>query len=173
MNDFNLIASTYRFKEEEAQDEILDLLESFGDADAVCEITEIKGILLARCATNPITVVEKLKHIASTESWQIRYILRVLPVSRVVPTSIEDISSAVSEISGVIRPEDRFRITVEKRHTSLESLEVINALAPKIERVVDLEKPDWIVMVQILGAQTGVSIIRPDQTFSSVIEKRK
>lgn len=173
MNDFNLIASTYRFREEDAQDEILDLLECIGDADAICEITEIKGILLAQSAIDPITVVEKLKQIASAEPWQIRYILRVLPVSRVVPTKIDDISGAVSEISGVIRPEEKFRITVEKRHTSLESLEVINALASRIDRVVDLDRPDWVVLVQIVGSQTGVSIVRPDQTFSSVVEKRK
>ena len=173
MKQFNLIASTYRFKEEEAQDEILDLLESFGDAEAVCEITEIRGILLAQCAIDPIEVVDRLKQITSSEPWRIRYILRVLPVTRVVPTGLNEISNAVSEISGVLRPEDKFRITVEKRHTSLESLEVINAIASKIERVVDLENPDWIILVQIVGAQTGVSIIRPDQTFSSVVEKRK
>jgi tRNA acetyltransferase TAN1 len=173
LNDFNLIASTYRFREEEAQDEILDTLESFGDADAVCEITEIKGILLAQSAIDPITVVGKLKQIASTEPWQIRYILRVLPVSRVVPTKIDDISGAVSEISSIIRPEDKFRITVEKRHTSLESLEVIKALASRIDRIVDLDRPDWVVLVQILGSQTGVSIVRPDQIFSSVVEKRR
>ncbi|HEV8386292.1 MAG TPA: THUMP domain-containing protein [Nitrososphaera sp.] len=173
MKRFNLVASTYRFKEEEAQDEILDLLESFGDAEAVCEITEIRGILLAQSAIDPIEVVDRLKQITSSEPWRIRYILRVLPVTRVVPTGLDEISAAVSELSGVLGPEDKFRITVEKRHTSLESLKVINAIASKIESVVDLVNPDWVVFVQIVGAQTGVSIIRPDQTFSSVVEKRK
>ncbi|HLG37148.1 MAG TPA: THUMP domain-containing protein [Nitrososphaera sp.] len=173
MKRFSLIASTYRFKEEEAQDEILDLLESFGDAEAVCEITEIRGILLAQSAVDPIEVVDRLKQITSSEPWRIRYILRVLPVTRVVPTGLDEISAAVSELSGVLRAEDKFRITVEKRHTSLESLEVINAIASKIESLVDLENPDWVILVQIVGAQTGVAIIRPDQTFSSVVEKRK
>lgn len=173
MKQFNLIASTYRFKEEEAQDEILDLLESFGDSEAVCEITEIRGILLAQSAIDPFEVVDRLKRITSSEPWRIRYILRVLPVTRVVPTGLGEISAVVAELSSVLRPEHKFRITVEKRHTSLESLELINAIASKIECAVDLENPDWVVLVQIVGAQTGVSIIRPDQMFSSVVEKRK
>ena len=173
MKDFNLLISTYRFREEETQDEILELLEGFGDVDAVCEITEIKGILLAQSAIDPIVVVQKLKQITSSEPWQIRFVLRVLPILRVVPTDLDDISDAVSELSGVMRTEEKFRITLEKRHTSLESMEVIQAVASRLESVVDLENPDWVVLVQILGAQTGVSIIRPDQTYSSVVEKRK
>ena len=173
MNQFNLIVSTYRFREEEAQDEVLDLLDSFGDPDAVCEITEIKGLLLAQSSIEPTKVVEKLKQITSSEPWQIRYILRVLPIMSVIPTGLEDIAGAAAALSGRMKSEDKFRITVEKRHTPLESIDVINAVASRIQRAVDLEDPDWIILVQILGAQTGVSVIAPDNIFSSVVEKRK
>ena len=47
--------------EEEAQDEILDLLDMFGDPDAESEITEIKGLLLAQTALDPFEVIEKLE----------------------------------------------------------------------------------------------------------------
>lgn len=173
MNSFNLIVSTYRFREEEAHDEILDLIESIGDPDAECKITEVKGILLVKTSIEPIIVVEKLREITSTEPWQTRYVLRVIPVSRVVPTDSEDISRAVSDMAHTIGPEDKFRITVEKRHSPIESREVIEAIGAKVERKVDLEHPDWIILVQIVGSLTGVSILRPSQIFSSVLEKRK
>ena len=76
-------------------------------------------------------------------------------------------------MSSVIRSEESFRITIEKRHSSLESLDIINAIASRIERRVDLENPDWIVLVEILAAQTGLAVIRQDEIFSSVLEKRK
>jgi tRNA acetyltransferase TAN1 len=173
LNRFNLIFSTFRFKEEEAQDEILDLLELFGDHDAVCEITDIRGILLANSRLNPLTVTEKLRQITASEPWQLRYILRALPVMQVVPTSIEDISRAASELGAAIETNQSFRVTVEKRHTSLESMQVVNAVASGIERKVNLLNPDWIILIQILGAQTGLALIKPDQIFSSVVEKRK
>jgi tRNA acetyltransferase TAN1 len=171
LGGFNLIVSTSRFREEEAQDEILDLLDRFGDQEAEAEITEIKGLLLAETKLDPLAVVDRLKELVASEPWQVRYILRVLPIEVVVPTELDAIKSVVKELAGRIG-KDSFRITVEKRHSPLESIDVIKAVAGEIESKVDLENPGWVVLVQILGGQAGISVIRPDQTFSSVIEKR-
>jgi tRNA acetyltransferase TAN1 len=172
LGGFNLIVSTSRFREEEAQDEILDLLDMFGDSEAEAEITEIKGLLLAQTELDPFAVVDSLKELVASEPWRVRYILRVLPVEAVVPADIEAIKQAAKELVGKIGKES-FRITVEKRHSPLESIEVIKGVAGEIDTKVDLENPGWVVLVQIVGGQTGVSVIRPDQMFSSVVEKRK
>jgi tRNA acetyltransferase TAN1 len=172
LGGFNLIVSTSRFREEEAQDEILDLLDMLGDADAEAEITDIKGLLIAETGLDPFKVVDDLKELVASEPWQVRYILRVLPVEVVVPTEIDAIRQAAKELATKV-VKDSFRITVEKRHSPLESIEVIKAVAGEIESKVDLENPGWIVLVQILGNQTGISVVRPEQIFSSVIEKRK
>jgi tRNA acetyltransferase TAN1 len=172
MNPFNLILSSSRFREESAQDEILELLQKFGDPEAECTITEIKGILLASTSLDSTLVVDKLKELTSEEPWEIRYVLRVLPVMKVVSAEIDDIVRAAVELGGVIKAGDKFKITIEKRHSSLEKKELIEAVASKFENRVDLENPDWIVMIQIVGALVGLSVIRPNQIFSSVIEKR-
>jgi tRNA acetyltransferase TAN1 len=71
-----------------------------------------------------------------------------------------------------MHPQDTFRITVEKRHTVLTPADIIATLASKIDNRVKLKNPDWIVLVEIIGAFAGVSILRPNQIFRSVIEKR-
>ncbi|HEU4604634.1 MAG TPA: THUMP domain-containing protein [Nitrososphaera sp.] len=172
MGGFNLVFSTSRFREEEAQDEILDLLDMFGDGDAEAEITEVKGLLLAQTALDPFAVVGKLKELVASEPWKVRYILRVLPIEAVVPTELDAIRQAAKELVSKIG-KDSFRITVEKRHSPLESIDVIKAIAGEIESKVDLENPGWIVLVEVVGNQTGVSVIRPDQMFSAVVEKRR
>ncbi|HXV45577.1 MAG TPA: THUMP domain-containing protein [Nitrososphaera sp.] len=172
MGGFNLIVSTSRFREEEAQDEILDLLDMLGDSDAEAEITEIKGLLLAQTRLDLFEVVRSLKELVASEPWHVRYILRVLPIEVVVATEIDAIKQAAKGLGAKIGS-DSFRITVEKRHSPLESIEVIKAVAGEIESKVDLEDPDWIVLVQILGGQTGISVLKPDQMFSAVIEKRR
>lgn len=172
MHRFNLIISSSRFREEEAQDEIMDLLEMFGDLDSESEITEIKGIIVAQTALDPFIVVDKLKELVATEPWQVRYVLRVLPIEAVVPTDIHSIRGATKELASRIGSDDTFRITVEKRHSPLASMDVINAIAGEIGSKVDLEDPDWVVLVEIIGVQTGISVIEPDQIFSSVVEKR-
>ncbi len=172
MDEFNLIVSTFRFKEEDAEDEILEMLDKFGDTAAESEIIEIKGMILVQTSLDPLTIIDKLKEIVASEPWQVRYILRVLPIQVVVPTLLDTISQAASELITKIG-KDTFRVTVEKRHNRLGSMQIIKAIADRINNKVDLENPDWVILVQVLGGLTGVSVLRPNQIFSSVIEKRK
>ncbi len=172
MDEFNLIVSTFRFKEEDAEDEILELLDKFGDPAAESEIIEIKGMILVQTSVDPLTIIDKLKEIVASEPWQVRYILRVLPIQDVVPTRLDTISHAASKLITKIG-KDTFRVTVEKRHNSIGSMQIIKAIADQINNKVDLENPDWVILVQVLGGLTGVSVVRPNQIFSSVIEKRK
>ena len=172
MDEFNLIVSTYRFREEDAQDEILELLDEFGDQTAESEIIEIKGMILVQSSLDPIAVIDKLKDLVASEPWQIRYVLRVLPVQVVVPTRLDTIRQAARELITKIG-NDTFRVTVEKRHNSLGSMQIVKAIADQISNKVDLENPGWVILVQVLGGLTGVSVLRPNQIFSSVVEKRK
>jgi tRNA acetyltransferase TAN1 len=175
LRDFNLIVSTSRFREEEAQDEILDLLDLFGDQEAVAEITEVKGLIVAETSLDPLAVIAGLKKLVAEEPWRVRYVLRVIPIEVVVPADLDDIEEAAKELAeGKIRKEeDSFRITVEKRHSTLESMDVIKAIAGEIDSKVDLENPTWIVLVEIVAGHAGVSVLRPDQIFSAVVEKRR
>ena len=172
MNNFNLIVSTSRFREEEAQDEIRDILEMFDDPESECEITQIKGLLIAQTALDPFWVIEKLKGLVASEPWQVRYILRVLPIEIVIPTDLDAIKEAAKVLVPKMHADDTYRITVEKRHSSFSSMQIISAVAGEIRNKVDLEDPDWVVLVEIVASKTGISIIQPEQTFSSVIEKR-
>jgi tRNA acetyltransferase TAN1 len=164
--------STYRFKEEDAQDEILGMLEIFGDPVAESEIIEIKGLILAQTSLDPLAVIYKLRELVAVEPWQLRYVLRVLPIQVVIPTALGRITKAARDLAPKIGNET-FRVTVEKRHNSLSSMQVVKAIASQISNKVDLENPSWVILVQILGGVTGLSVLRPNQIFSSVVEKRK
>lgn len=170
--NFNLLVSTYRFREEDAYDEILDLLDRFGDPDAEAEVTQVSGIILARTAIDALCVVEKLKALVAQEPWEVRYILRVLPVERVVPAELEDIQGAARDLASRIGPGESFRVTVEKRHSPLHSREIIDYIADVVERKVDLDDPGWTILVEIVGRDAGVSVLKKGQIFSAVLEKR-
>ncbi len=45
-------------------------------------------------------------------------------------------------------------MTVRRRHTDLENLEVVIAVASEIQREVNLDNPDKIVLVEIVGDVT-------------------
>jgi len=61
---------------------------------------------------------------------------------------------------------------VEKRWTSLRSREIIEAVAEGIDRRVDLENPDWVVLIEIIGKYAGVSVIRPSDILHALKERR-
>jgi tRNA acetyltransferase TAN1 len=169
---FNIIASTFKYGEEDAQEELLDLLESLGDPKPDVEITDINGIVVAHTNLGPLVVIDSLRRLVKKEPWQVRYILRLIPIELMVRTNLDDLTDSVKSLSPKMHPQDTFRITIERRHTSLKPADIIARVASKIDNKVQLKNPDWIVLVEIIGAFTGVSILRPDQIFRSVIEKR-
>ena len=169
---FNIIASTFKYGEEDAHEELLDLLELLGDHQPDAEITNINGIVIAYTNLGLFQVIDSLRQLVKDEPWRIRYILRLIPIELMVRTKLEDIAIAVKSLTPKMHPQDTFRITVEKRHTVLSPADIIATLASKIDNRVKLKNPDWIVLVEIIGAFAGVSILRPDQIFRSAIEKR-
>lgn len=150
------------------------LLKNFGDAEVEAEITGISGVLVAITKLDPFYVIAKCKELIICEPWQFRHILRILPVEMVVPSDVGDIRDAAIKLAQPkLQPEDTFRVTVEKRHTDMSSREIITMIADLINNKVSLENPSWIISVEVLGKSTGISVLKPNQVFSSVLERRK
>lgn len=170
--NFNLIVSTFRYGERDAQEEILELLEILGDNQPESQITDINGIVIAYTNLEPFQVINSLRELIKSEPWQIRYVLRLLPIESVVHTRLEDIESAAKNLTLKMHSEDTFRITVERRHTFMTSADIIATVGRQIKNKVDLKNPEWIVLIEIIGAFTGLSVLKSNQIFSSVIEKR-
>ncbi|MEN2974746.1 MAG: THUMP domain-containing protein [Candidatus Caldarchaeales archaeon] len=168
MKKISLIVTTFRGQETIAISELRDLLVYLGDANPEVEMTKVSGLITASTSLDPLDVIEKVRSILSSEPWRISSLLRFIPIEETVPTRIEEIVNTVERLSKKIPEGASFRITVEKRHTSLSSKEIIKATAEKVDRRVDLENPDYIVLVEILGGVTGVSVIKPNQIISTM-----
>lgn len=173
MKKFNLIVTTFRGQETIAVSELRDFLVYLGDNEPVVEMTRISGVLTASTSLDPFHVIEKAREILSNEPWRISSLLRFIPIEEVAATRIEDIVDIAGKLSAKIPEDASFRITIEKRHTSLSSRDIITCVAEKINRRVDLENPDYIVLIEILGGVTGVSVIKPDQILSSMKQERR
>jgi len=167
----NLIITCARHLEPETEEELSSILEEFGDSDAKISITKMSGILTAETKLEPIKVVRKIKEMLLDEPWSIRYCLRIIPIQKVIETKIEEIEKIVTYISGQISDGETYRISIEKRNSDLSSQEIISKIAGKIKNKVSLEFPDKVVLIEILGNKTGVSILKKSDVLS--IEKTK
>ena len=167
----NLIITCARHLEEETEDEIIDILEELGDSDVKISISSMSGILTAETTLDPIEVVRKMKEILLDEPWSIRYCLRVIPIQKFIETNVEEIEKAISSMLNQIQDTDTYRISIEKRNSNISSKEIITKIANKIKNKVSLDFPDKIILIEILGIMTGVSILEKSDILS--LEKTK
>ena len=131
----------------------------------------MSGILTAETKLDPIDVVRKIKEMLLDEPWSVRYCLRIIPMQKIIETTIEEIEKSVVELSDQILDDETYRISIEKRNSDISSKELITKIAGKIKNKVSLENPDKIILIEILGAKTGMSILKPSDILS--VEKTK
>jgi tRNA acetyltransferase TAN1 len=112
-----------------------------------------------------------MREILKERPYEFRYALRIVPIERVVPTELEEIKRVTEELAGRIGEHESFRVTVEKRFTALHSKEIIEAAASGIKRKADMNNPDCILQIEVLGALTGISLLKPSDVISVMKEK--
>ena len=171
VKDFNLLVTTARGNEEDACSEIWYLLGEIGDSAVKVDKTGITGLIAAKTAFNPFEIIEKFRVILKERPYEFRYTLRIIPVEKVVRTDVGEIQRAVTELGSKIKEGETFRVTVEKRFTNTSTNDIIAAAAANIERRVDLNLPDKIVLIEVVGGLTGVSVLKPKDVLSIMKEK--
>jgi len=172
LKEFNLLVATSRGNERNACSEIWYLLRELGDEDPKTDRTDAIGLIVARTGLNPIQVVQELSKRLLESPWKFRYIQKVSPLERIVPSSLTEIEKCVSSMVEGIEREESFRVTVRKRHTALSSKEIVGLVARKVDRKVDLENPGKVVLIEVVGELTGISVIKPTDVLSVTKVKR-
>lgn len=167
----NLLVTTFRYKEIDASDELSQLLDMLGDKEPSIEITSISGIILANTHLDPLQIVENCREMVRNEPWRFRYVLRIIPLEKICRAELTDIHNVVNHLCPKIGQHETFMVMIEKRHTKLHSKEIISTVTSDIDKKVNLDNPNWIILIQIVNRLAGISILRSNQIFSSVREK--
>lgn len=168
----NLIITCGRHLEDEAVEEMSTILNDLGDKSPRVDISNLSGIITSLTSLDPFFVVRKIQEKILEEPWSMRYCLRIIPIQEVVVTEKENIVNAALNHAEVIKSQNTYRITIEKRHSTISTKEIIDAIASRIQNKVSLKKFDWMVLVEILGNKTGVSVLKEDDVISTQRLKR-
>ena len=166
------IITTFKGGENTAGSEVYTLLTESGDSKAKISRTEVSGILLVETVLSHQETIKTIKKIIEDEPWRIRSILRIFPAEQIIESEIEQIVGAIQSMLKKIGEDETFRITIEKRLSDLSRQEIIKAVASKIGRKVDLKNPNWVVLIEIIGNKTGISVVNPSQIISVTKSKR-
>ena len=168
----NLIITCARNLESETKNEIRKMLDELGDQEPEIVNVGMRGILMVNTIIESSKIIGWIKNKVIDEPWLIRYCLRIIPIQRMIDTDIDKIKQNVTKLSNVIQKNNSYRITIEKRNTNVSSNEIITEIAKIFPNKVSLNQPDWIVLIEILGNKTGISILKENEIFSLDKAKR-
>ena len=168
----NLIITCARNLESETKNEIRKILDELGDQEPEILNVDMRGILMVNTIIEQSKIIDCVKNKIIEEPWLIRYCLRIIPIQRITDTEIDKIKQNVIKLKDTIQKNDSYRITIEKRNTSISSNEIITEVAEIFPNKVSLNQPDWIILIEILGNKTGISVLKDDELFSLDKSKR-
>ena len=168
----NLLVTCARNLEPETKNEIGKILDGVGDQEPEILNDGMRGILLVKTSIETSRIIEWVKDKVVEEPWLIRYCLRIIPIQTITETEMDKITESVIKLKDVIKQDDSYRITIEKSNTDVSSTEIITDIAKIFPNKVSLNQPDWIVLIEILGDKTGISILKDSEIFSLDKTKR-
>ncbi len=165
--DYNVLVSCSWSNYRRAKEEVIEIFTMLGDANPVVTRTVARGIIGVRSHLDAREVVNRLRKLFDEDPLIFQYTLKWVPVDLWTPSDMESMKEGVKRLRNRIRSGERWRMTVEKRrYTQYHSAEIITALAELVHERVDLENPEKILRVDIIGKYAGISVLTPQDTFS-------
>ncbi len=118
-------------------------------------------------------MVHKLREFALENPYQFRFGIRFTPLEYCVESNLEAISRTARHLLEKIAENETFRVTVRRRQTNLENIEVVRAVAEEIPRSVNLDEPDKTIWIEIIGGLTGISVLNERTDILSIASMRE
>lgn len=166
--DFNMIVSCLWTETGRAKREIFHFLHLLGDDSPFVQRTLARGIIGVKTKLDSRSVTNSLASIFVEDAAAFRFTFKWVPVDLWVGSDIESMKEVVEKIKDRIKPDETWRMTVEKRrYTSYHKIDIIKELAGLIDAKVDLKNPSKILRIDIIGKYAGISVIVPNEVFST------
>ena len=168
MNNFNLLVSTSRFNEGNAKAEIWFTLLMCGDKYPIISGIKYPGLITAATNIDSKEVILKIKKILEKDSNFFQFILKIIPIDYVCETKLNVIKDFVEKYYPLyLNKDDSFKIELKRRKNEIiERDAIIESVAKIINNRVDLDNPDKIIRIELLGNVSGISFLNPDDIIN-------
>ena len=149
--------------------EIIDILAQFGDPSAMVDRTSVFGIAFVRTSLDNRTVIKQCQALwQESGSRRIQFAIKWVPVDYWCETDLDAIKQVIdTKVKDQIKPNQTWGMVVKRRrYQKHHTIDIARYLAQDIDRKVNLNAPDWIVWVDIIGKETAIALLKSDDTFS-------
>ena len=130
--------------------------------------TIVKGLIWGNLLeVDPIQAIHQIKDYVENNPFKLQYLLKFVPIQKVLITDFDLIEEYLLGELDQIGPDESFKILINKRRIHQEKIEIITKLAKNITRTVNLDNPDKIIRLEIIGKYTGISILKNGDVYSA------
>ena len=167
----NLLITSQKGSEAKASAEFKEIALQRGHRKVHIEKSGFDGVLEVEIE-NSRDFIAFMREYVRSEPFRVHFIQRLIPVDVVVDTTLEEIKEAATQISGQVLQGETFRIDITERDSPLARKELIDTIAEVVDRKVNLNTPDKVFQVEVLGDYTAMSVVEPDEILSITRLKR-
>jgi tRNA acetyltransferase TAN1 len=166
---FNLLITLQGQKDADAGEEVVGIEEielALQNKEPVLNIKEssFSNVILIDLSMNTKDAVQILRDTPTT------VISKVVPIEIVTRTRLYGILEKVVHLAGekfdhgesfVVRCDLRGRKYIESKEELISS--ITEELSEKLNLSLDEKDPTWVVQVEVVGENTGISVLKPDE----------
>ncbi len=164
---FNLVITFKGHKTPDAGEELLGIEEielALQDEKNLFDIkeTEFQNVVLLESGSDPLMSAQELAEASTTvisKIVPIELVVRTRPdliTEKVITTSRDKIKSSETFI---VRGDVRGRGYIKSREEFLTSIS--QEITEKLGIDMDANSPDWIIQIEVVGENTGISVLKP------------
>jgi tRNA(Ser,Leu) C12 N-acetylase TAN1 len=152
----------------EARNEVIDVLRDVGVEEPEFLYSEVKGLFQLQVVGDSKKITKKLFVLCRRCPSRFWFTYRWIPIETWCHATIEDMAQVVKEIAEGINPEERWRLSLNKRfYRKHHTRDLILKLAQQVDRTnVDLEHPEKIIRIEIIRERAGISLLTRKEYFS-------
>ena len=132
-----------------------------GDIYPIISKLSFPGLITALTNIEAKKFISQIREILKSDPNFFQYILKIVPIDFVCETTTQILTKLVHEqYKTFITPHDSFKILLKRRkHEKINRTTIIESIADGINNKVDLEAPDKIIRIEVLGNFSGVSFL--------------
>lgn len=129
--------------------------------------SRVDGLFQMRVEGDPKEVTKKLRQACQEGPEKFIHTYRWLPIATWTDVDFDDMREVVREMVSNIGQEERWRIVVNKRfHEEHTTEELVEGVAQVVDRAhVDLEDPEVVIRVEVIGRRAGLALHRADEVL--------
>lgn len=154
-----------------AELELREVLKQIGEKPQIGQ-TEIEGLFKA-AVSNARQAVAKIKSLCRSNPNLFAVTHHYTPIDNWCPSDVSAMQKTIRQASAGIGQNEKWKMGLNKRHwDQLEGVKLIIKLTEVVDRKkVDLDNPDKIVQVEIIGKEAGVALLTPKDIVDVAKEK--